>query len=252
MTRRALLTLLGPALFATRLFSQAALPSAESLLDRYAQVTGGKQAYENRKTEFARGTMEAVAQGLKGTVTRYADISGNYYSSLELRGIGTIEEGVRDGIAWERSELLGARIKDGVERAQALREATLNAVYRWRELYPKVETTGIETINGEECYRVVMTPAEGNPETLYLGRQSGLGVRMTTVSVTQMGDVPGEMLMSQYRDFGGILEPAKIVQKAAGQELALTIETVQVNAPIPAGRFDFPADVKALLDKRAK
>lgn len=249
MTRRALLAL---PLVVPVLFAQTPLPSAESLLDRYAEVTGGKQAYENRKTEFARGTMAAVAQGLKGTVVRYADAGGNYYSSLEIPGIGTIEEGVRDGIAWERSALLGSRIKEGVERAQALREATLNSIYRWRELYPKVETTGIETVNGEECYRVVMTPAEGNPETLYLGRQSGLGVKITTVSATQMGDLPGEMLMSGYRDFGGITQPAKIVQKAAGQELVLTLETIQVNAPIPAGRFDFPADVKALLDKRAK
>ena len=120
MKRRTNLLLL---LAAPSLFAADALPSAESLLDRFAQVTGGKQAYENRKTEFTRGTMEAAAQGLKGTVTRYMDANRNYYSSLEIAGIGMVETGVHDGVAWERSDILGPRIMEGVERAQALREA---------------------------------------------------------------------------------------------------------------------------------
>jgi hypothetical protein len=249
MKRRTHLLLL---LVAPSLFAADALPSAESLLDRYAQVTGGKQAYENRKSEFTRGTMAAAAQGLKGTVTRYMDADRNYYSSLEIVGIGTVETGVHEGVAWERSDILGPRIMEGVERAQALREATLNATYRWRDLYPKVETTGMETIDGEECYSVVLTPTEGNPETLYISKQSGLGVKMVTVATTQMGNLPVEVLLSGYKAFDGLTVPTKTVQKAAGQELMLTIETVQGNAPIPAGRFDFPADVQALLAKRPK
>ena len=243
---------LSAALAATALFAQADLPSAESLLDRYAEVTGGKRAYENRKTEYTKGTMEYKAQGLKGTVIRYADVSGNYYSSLNIAGIGLVEMGVRDGIAWERSDVLGPRIKEGAERAEAIREATLNSTYRWRELYPKVETTGTEVVNGQECYKVVMTPAEGSPETIYLSKESGLGVKVATVSTTQMGNVPVEVTVGDYRNFGGLLVPASITQKAAGLEFTLTMDTVQVNAAIPAGRFDFPRDVQALLDKRGK
>jgi len=249
MKRRTNLLLL---LAAPSLFAADALPSAESLLDRFAQVTGGKQAYESRKTEFTRGTMEAAAQGLKGTVTRYMDANRNYYSSLEIAGIGKVETGVHDGVAWERSDILGPRIMEGVERAQALREATLNATYRWRDLYPKAETTGTEAVNGEECYLVVLTPLEGNPETLYLSKQSGLGVKLVTVATTQAGNLPVEVLLSGYKAFDGLTVATKTVQRAAGQELILTIETVQANAPIPAGRFDFPADVQALLAKRPK
>src|SRR6266700_1310927 len=123
MKRRTSLLLL---LAARALFAADELPSAESLLDRFAQVTGGKQAYESRKTEFTKGTMEAAAQGLRGTVLRYMDGGGNYYSSLEIAGIGLVETGVHDGIAWERSDILGPRIMEGAERAHALREATLN------------------------------------------------------------------------------------------------------------------------------
>jgi hypothetical protein len=231
------------------LFAADGLPSAESLLDRFAEATGGKQVYESRKTEFTQGTMEYPAQGIKGTVIKYADDKGNFYSAMDIAGLGKIEMGIRDGVAWERSDVLGPRIKEGVERAEMIREGTLNSTYVWRKLYPKVETTGEETVNGEECYRVVMTPAEGAPETLFLSKRTGLGMKIQTVSNTQMGPVPVEIVVSGYRDFGGLLVPAKVTQKAAGLEFTMTMDTVEANAPIPAGRFDFPADVQAMLAK---
>ena len=48
-------------------FAADPLPSAESILDRYVQVTGGKQAYDKRKTEIAHGTVEYAALGIKGS-----------------------------------------------------------------------------------------------------------------------------------------------------------------------------------------
>ncbi|MEO8098089.1 MAG: DUF4412 domain-containing protein [Acidobacteriota bacterium] len=228
----------------------AGLPSAESLLDRYVEVTGGKAAYENRKSEVAHGTMEFVAQGLKGKMVRYADASGLYRMTMDLPGIGTMETGVRDGVAWERSDLMGPRTKTGAERAESLREAVLNSISLWRQLFPKVETIGEETVNGEECYKVAMYPGEGNLETLFLSKKSGLAVKLTTVTSTQMGDLAAEILFSGYKNFGGILTPVKVIERAAGQEISITLDSVEVNAPIPADQLEFPADVAALLGKQ--
>jgi outer membrane lipoprotein-sorting protein len=73
---------------------------------------------------------------------------------------------------------------------------------------------------------------------------------MTTIAVSQMGEIPVEVRMSDYKDFGdGVLQPSKVVQKAAGQEYTITIDNVKVNQEVPVGRFDPPAEVKALLTK---
>ena len=53
MNRRILIVVVA----AAAAFGADPLPSAESVLDRYVQVTGGKQAYEKRKTEIAHGTL---------------------------------------------------------------------------------------------------------------------------------------------------------------------------------------------------
>jgi len=44
------------------------LPKAETILDRSIEVTGGKAAYEKRKTEITTGTFEFSGKGVKGTI----------------------------------------------------------------------------------------------------------------------------------------------------------------------------------------
>jgi len=232
-------------------FAADPLPSAASILDRYVQVTGGKQAYEKRKTEIAHGTVEFPSLGIKGSMTRYAAQPDKYYYTVDIAAIGKMETGVSGPVAWENSAILGPRVKSGVERAEAIREGNMNATVNWRKLYPKVENQGIETIDGEECYKVVMTPDEGQPVVGYYQKKSGLQVKLTTVASTQMGDIPVEIIASGYRDFGGILEPAKVTQKAGPQEFTMTLERVEVNPAIPPETFALPDEVRKLVDKAA-
>ena len=226
-----------------------ALPKAETILDRYIEVTGGKAAYEKRRSASATGVVEFPAQGIKGTVERYGVAPDRSYLAMTLEGIGKIESGTIGGVAWEKSAILGARIKSGAEKEQSLREGAFNGELRWRELYAKVETTGVETVNGEECYKVVLTPKVGNAETNYYQKKSGLAVKTTTVAASQLGEVPIEVTMSDYKNFGGVLVATKSVQKAVGQEIVLTIQDMKVNEAIAADRFELPGDVKALLNK---
>jgi zinc protease len=228
-----------------------ALPKPETIMDRYVEVTGGRAAYEKRTNEVATGSAEIGGQGLKGTLSRYAAAPDKSYTALEFEGVGKFESGSADGVAWEKSNLLGPRVKTGVEKAQALREAVFNHELNWKKLYDKAETAGVETIDGEECYKVILTPPDGKPETTYYQKKSGLIVKLGMVSVNQMGEVPVEELVYDYKPFDGVLMPTRVVQRAAGQEITMTIQTVKVNQNIPASQFDPPADIKALLAKPA-
>jgi hypothetical protein len=231
---------------------EEALPKAETILDHYVEVTGGKAAYEKRKNEVATGMLEFKAQGLKGAVTRYSAEPAEEYLIMELEGVGKIESGIDKGVAWDKNLMLGPRIKTGAERAQALREGTFNASVHWREFYTKVETTGTETLDGELCYKVVLTPKEGNPETTYYQKKSGLAVKTTTIAVSPMGDVPIAVMTGDFKTFAGVTVPTKITYNQAGQEFSLTIQDVKINQTLPADRFEPPAEIKALLSKAAE
>lgn len=247
--RTALALLLGfPAAWA----ADEALPKAETIMDRYVEVTGGKAAYEKRKTETATGTLLFAAQGLKGKVLRYSAEPNQSYMAMELDGIGKIEQGTSGDIAWDKNPMLGPRVKSGDEKAQTLRESRFNDALHWRDLYPKAETIGVDTVDGDECYKVQLTPKEGKPETRFFSKKSGLLVKALVTAVTQMGEMNGEALFSDYKEFGGVKIATKTMQRVAGQEIVITLDTVKINDSLPANTFEPPADIKALLNKPAE
>ena len=226
--------------------SAADLPSAESILDRYVEVTGGRKAYESRTSEVAHGKMEIAGVGISGELTSYAKPDLQYLV-IELAGVGKVEQGVKDGIAWENSIVQGPRIKTGDERTATLRDAIFNAPIHWRKIYPTVKTVGIESINGEDAYRVLQIPAEGNAVTTYYSVKTGLAIKIITTVANQMGNIPVEAAMSEYREFGGVLSPTKLVQTAAGQIINITIDSMEINVDIPDERFNLPEAVQALM-----
>jgi hypothetical protein len=228
------------------------LPTADQIMDRYIEVTGGKAAYEKRRSEIVTAHLEFAAAGLSAKLTHYSAEPDKYYAVMDMPGIGAVEMGVSNGIAWEKSAILGPRIKNGAERAEALREATLNSTANLRKLYPKITVEGIESVDGEECYKLVLQPNEGNPVTMFFQKKSGLVTKMTTIASSQAGEIPATINISDYKNFGGIWAPAKTTQKAAGQEFSIVVDKVDVNPDIPAERFALPDDIKALAAKAGK
>lgn len=225
------------------------LPAAETILDRYVEVTGGKAAYEKHTMEILKGLISFPEQGLTGQLTRYAMAPDKEYSIVELGPIGKMESGFTNGVAWEKSAILGPRIKSGDEKQQAAREAHFNAQVDWRKVFSRVETTGSESVNGEDCYKVVLTPTVGRPETQYYSKDSGLLLKTTATAVSPMGEVAVEVEVSDYKNFNGILYPTQSKQKAASQQLNITITSVNLEPAMPPGIFELPAEIKALLDK---
>jgi hypothetical protein len=233
-------------------FTRAAnddLPKADAIMDRYVEVTGGKAAYEKLHSEVIVVEMEFVGKGIKGAITRYADTSDNTYSSGQIEGVGKLEEGVYNGQAWENTAMMGPRLKQGAENADAVRESVFNSPLNWRKLY-KAETAGVEKVNEEDCYKVVLTPiGEGKPQIMYMSKKTGYMVKTRRTMVTAMGEITAEALASDYKAFGDLLYPAKVVQTVMGNEIALTMISLKANEEIPKERFEPPAEVKKLMAK---
>jgi len=223
----------------------------EAIMDKYVEVTGGRAAYEKIKTEMATGTVEVM--GMSGALTSYRAAPDKSYSLVDFSaGPGKFEEGTNGGVAWAVDGMQGARIKDGDERGAALRNSALHMETRWRDFFKKAELAGTEDVNGKACYKVLLTPNDGAAETRYFEKTSGLLVKVVMPVTTPDGSVTAEMLMSDYKDENGILTPHTIDQKLPSVEILVKIQSVKQNADIPAGRFDLPAEIKALTDKKTE
>ncbi|MGH9662600.1 MAG: DUF620 domain-containing protein, partial [Bryobacteraceae bacterium] len=226
--------------------AQDKLPKADEILDRFVEVTGGRAIYQKIRTELAIGTMEVVGKGVKGMMTLYQAAPNKMYVSIEIEGVGKMEQGTDGDVVWEKNAIQGPRVKSGEERAAALREADIRSRLNWREAFDKAEVTGVESVDGDPCHKVVMTPKEGKPETRFYSRKTGLLVRKDVIAKTPMGEIPAQSYIGEYKLVDGILTPHRITQKVLGQEMQTSLQSIKYNADIPSSRFDLPDEVKAL------
>jgi hypothetical protein len=228
----------------------ADLPKAESILEQYVAATGGRAAYEKRTSEYFKGTVAMPAANLSGTYESWSAAPNSRVDIINIPGAGKIEQGTNGKDAWELSAFMGPRLKNGLERTDALREALFNFPIYWAKLYSKVETVGVETVEGVPCYKIVATPTEGKPETWFFDQKKSLTVKMIRTATTSMGEITAEVIMKDYKPLGGILQPALTIQRTSGQEMTITIEEVKSNLEVPPAKFEPPAEIKALMNRK--
>lgn len=228
----------------------ADVPTGESLIQRCIQKEGGEKAIQHAQTAVMTGTVELIGHNISGPLQIYQD-GDKSYMEIELAGIGKIEEGFDGTVAWESNVLQGPRIKEGAELEATKRSERISVLGNWKDYYKSATTEGSEDVNGKPAWKVNMAPKDGSAsEHFFFDRDSGLLIKMTQTLPTQMGDIPVEMTMGDYRPVDGILTPFLMTQAAIGQNMSMHMEKVSYTTKIPAGRFALPPEVKALADKK--
>ena len=220
------------------------LPEAEQVLDTYVQVTGGKDAYAKLRNRVEEATVESVGSAAAISMTAYYARPDKAYFLIEVETLGKIEQGTNGGIAWESSPMTGPVIKEGAERERMLRLAKFDRATRWRKLFKKADCIGVEPIDDQPCYKVVMTPEIGEPETHYYDKKSGLLRKIEEIAPAAE---PFELFFSDFREVDGVLFPYELRRVSMGQVTIFTIESIEHNVELPADRFELPDDVQSLL-----
>jgi hypothetical protein len=255
MRRRLLLA--SPLLALPAAWSQAApktapkAATAEAILDRYVQVSGGKAARMKSRTQYLKSRVAMPSQGIQGTAIEYRG-DGISYIEMEIPGVGKIEQGVYNGVVWEKSALMGPRLKEGDEKYIALRQAALDSEWNWRKYYSAELVPSEASEAPEPSDKIVLTPKlGGSPETRYFSKKSGLLVKMTTTQKSQLGAISMEMLFEDYRPVDGVLVSFRNIVKAGPQNMEMIQEEVRSNLPIPASKRVPPPDVQALIKAKS-
>ena len=224
------------------------LPKGEAILARYVEATGGRAAYQRVHGSISKGTMTLTAQNVKGTMTIYESEPAKQVTIVEFPGIGRMEEGTDGAYAWSNSALEGARLKEGEEKALVMRSANSDAKFLdWKKLFKSLETVSVEEVDGKTCYKVLLTPLTGKPETEYYEKTTGLLVKQMATVIMPMGEVPVSLSIGDYRKEGELLMPHLLKQSVAGQHITIQVESVEFNPAFPPKRFDLPTEVRALL-----
>lgn len=229
---------------------RSALPAAEQLLENYITVTGGRAAYEKLNNRVSTGSLEMPAAGIKASMKIVQAAPNKARVSMDIPGVGKVEQGCDGETVWENNVITGVRILEGAERETMLRQLKFNAELDWKSLYESAETVGIEDINGSPSYKVKLVTA--NDKSVmhnYYDKDTGLLTRIDMISKTQMGDLPVNIMISEYKEFDGIKMPMLAVQKLGAMEQSIRTESVEHNVDLPEDAFALPPEIKELKEK---
>ena len=224
------------------------LPSAEEIIEKYLETTGGKKAHEKIRNVKQEMKVNSVIAGTEYKVFSYKERPNKSYLLSDLGEIGKIKSGSDGDVVWEISPITGTRVLEGEERVAKLLDNQFDGPDAWKVSYNSVKTEGIEDVNGKACYKVVLTPHELSPRVAYYDRESFLIAKYVTKVKTQIGTYKLDVFPEDYKKVGDILSPHKISYFAMGQLVqTITIESIDYNIEMPEGLFDLPEEIKRLV-----
>ncbi len=231
------------AIFPMAFIAAEDLPSAQSIVDKYIEATGGESAYMEIKNSVQKTSILIVAMGMTATGTNYVE-GPNAKSIMAIDGFGEFLSGIKDGTPWSSNMMAGDQILSGAEAKAALAQADPQMWLNWKNYYASAETVGEEAVGDATAWKIAFTPDEGQAMTYWFDKESGLIIQSEGPG---LGGGVALNTMSDYRDVGDVMVPFKIVSEGGQGQVDITVDSVEHNTTIDASVFDVPESIATLM-----
>jgi CubicO group peptidase (beta-lactamase class C family) len=208
--------------------------TVDALLEKMLDAAGGRAAWSQHKSRVVEVVVDFENQGMQAKGENYFS-AGQQGERLELtavgKKIGWVAAGYDGKAHWQNLSFLEAPPSPPSERARA--EADFSkGLLEPKTLFAKIELTGTEKVEGEECYVLLKTTKSGERLTEYVSTKSFLVLRR---------DTTGPEFYSDFRKSGGVMLPHKSVQKDPSMgNIVTTIQSIRWDVPIDPKVFVAP------------
>jgi hypothetical protein len=225
------------------------LPPAQEVINRFLKEMGGKETYENHKSQHAKGTVEMPGQQIKGSLELFAAQPNKMLVKIDLPGAGPVTTGYDGKVGFMVNPLIGPMLLEGKMLEQVASQADFDHILHPMEDYKSMETLDLVPFEGQECYKLKLVDKSGMETVEYFSKKTGLQAGLSMKQESPLGAMNVTTAVSDYKKFGDITMPARISQKIAGMEQVMTFESVEWDT-VKDDVFELPKEVKALLEKQ--
>jgi hypothetical protein len=235
-------TAVAVALLAVGARANAQTPSGAEIVARSLKVSGMDTALKKHTSMKATGTFSLPAMGVEAPILQVKSATNEFRITVEVDGFGTVEQGYADGTAYSVNPQTGAMILDGAAALNAKRQAM------WMDtpdMYASMTNVGQEKFEGKDVYKVNLVTKDSSKLTRYYDVQTGLPAGTQSESVTPDGAMQVTAIMMDYKDFGGVMLPAKQVQRSGDNEQVISITKVEWDVATKAD-WALPAAIVAM------
>ena len=227
------------------------LPTAQAVIDRYTEVTGGKDAYASIQSRHLEADYNLEDLGVKGKLVADIRRDANARLSIKIPDFDEVTIGVTDGVIWRNDQTNGPRILEGAE-AQAMLITLRIAPEIELDAYESAEVIAITEVNGVSVYKMeLLVKGLDSHETRYYDIKSGLLLRTDSVVQSNQDRIDVVTRFGDYEDVAPIRMPMKIRQSMSGLSPEQVNTKVEHNVDISDQTFALPPEVTDLINRRA-
>ncbi len=213
-------------------------PSADQLLDKYLQASGGAAAIDKITSRVMKGTIDFGGKSLP--IDIYAKDPGERISLTHMPdGDNVTAFNGREG--WLGAPGRPLREMHGSDLDGAAIDADLHLASHLKQMFTEMRVRETEKIGDQETYLVIGQRAGKPPINLYFDEQSGLLVRMVRYGETALGWLPTQIDFADYRDANGVKIPYRWTLARPSGRFTIQVSELKQNVPVDDAKFVKPA-----------
>lgn len=247
MIRKSLAGLVVAGLLST-LSTAAWAQTADELIEKNIQAKGGREKIQAIKTLRMTGRM-TLGQGIEAPVTMELARPDKMRVEFVFQGMTGVQ--TYDGKeGWAMMPFMGKTEAEPIsgKQLEAMQEqADFDGLLMdYKTKGHQVELVGKEDVEGTPAYKLKVTKKNGDIGYYWLDAESFLEIKAAGKTNVDGKDVEGESWFGNYKEAGGVIFAHSVENKAVGapEGMAITIEKIEVNPDLAAGRFGKPEAAK--------
>ena len=216
--------------------------TAEEIVNKYFEVTGGLDKWRALKTTKMTGTM--ATQGMEFTATMFNAPPNKMRVDVNVMGQNLVQ--AYDGTtAWWINPFQGsaeAQVMPDEMAAPMKEQEFQNALLDYASKGHAIALEGQETVEGAACHKIKLTKKDGSVEYHLFDTESN--VLIVSRTAAKAGPAAGQYtdtFISDYQDVNGLMFPFFIETKLKGESVQkITLSAITVDEPMENTLFDYP------------
>jgi hypothetical protein len=215
--------------------------SASDIIERFLEVTGGREAWADVSSIRGMGALDIVGTTLTADVAIY-QMPTAYRRSVDHDQSGaqvTIRNGDR---AWQLRPDGVVDELHGPQLEALIRDKHLNPLLHADDIYSSMEVLGVEQVDTVQAWKIRCVPADaGTGEVLrYFDVATGFQVKIVEFGPAEEPGIPTEIYPADYREVGSVMVPFETTMALLRSRMRITMHAMQTNVDLPACLFEPP------------
>lgn len=221
--------------------------TVDEIIAKHLEAMGGKDKIESVKSMKMIGKMQM--QGMEAPITLTVKIPDQVRTEFTIQGLTGVQ--AYDGKnGWAVMPFTGKKDPEamsGDDVKELEDQADIWPLLNYKAKGNQVELLGKDKIEGTDAYKLKLTRKNGDVSTVFLDADNYMEIKDQEKRMIRGTEHEIETSLGDYRPVDGIMFPFAIEssQKGSPEKQKITVDKVQLNAPVDEASFKMPAAAPA-------